>query len=67
MKLWLLLQNETQSWTGDPAYVDALQAVLDAPDSLLDKQIVTLTASESVPFEDIQASGIGLKYIPETP
>ena len=61
VKLWLLLQNETQSWTGDPAYVDALQAVLDAPDSLLDKQIVTLTASESVPFEDIQASGNGMR------
>jgi len=61
LKFWLILQNETQSWTGDPAYVDALQAVLTAPDSLLNRQIVTLTASGSVPFADIQASGNGMR------
>lgn len=61
LKFWLILQNETQSWTGDPAYVDALQAVLTAPDSLLNRQIVTLTASGSVPFAVIQASGNGMR------
>ena len=61
LKFWLILQNETQSWTGDPAYVDALQAVLTAPDSLLNRQIATLTASGSVPFADIQASGNGMR------
>lgn len=61
LKFWLILQNETQSWTGDPAYVDALQAVLAAPDSLLDRQIITLTASGSVPFADIQATGNGMR------
>ena len=61
LKFWLILQNETQSWTGDPAYVDALQAVLTAPDSILNRQIVTLTASGSVPFADIQASGNGMR------
>jgi len=61
LKFWLILQNETQSWTEDPAYVDALQAVLTAPDSLLNRQIVTLTASGSVPFADIQASGNGMR------
>ncbi len=61
LKFWLILQNETQSWTGDPAYVDALQAVLAAPDSLLDRQIITLTASGSVPFADIQAAGNGMR------
>ena len=61
LKFWLILQNETQSWTSDPAYVDALQAVLTAPDSLLNRQIVTLTASGSLPFADIQASGNGMR------
>jgi hypothetical protein len=61
LKFWLILQNETQSWTGDPAYVDALQAVLTAPDSILNRQIITLTASSSVPFVDIQASGNGMR------
>ena len=61
LKFWLILQNETQSWTGDPAYVDALQTVLTAPDNILNRQIVTLTASGSVPFADIQASGNGMR------
>ena len=61
VRLWLVLQNETQSWTGEPAYVDALQSVLAAPDSLLDRRIVTLTASTAVPSEDIKASGNGMR------
>ena len=61
VKLWLIIQNETQSWTGEPAYLDALQAVLTAPDSILDRQVVTLTASASVPFEEIKASGNGMR------
>ena len=61
VRLWLALQNETQSWTGDPAYVDALQVILSSSASLLDRRIVTLTASETVPFADIQASGNGMR------
>ena len=61
VRLWLALQNETQSWTGDPAYVDALQLILSSPASLLDRQIVTLTASDTLPFADIQASGSDMR------
>ena len=61
IKLWLILQNETQSWTDDPAYLDALQAVLAAPDNLLDRQIVSLTATAALPFQDIKASGNGMR------
>ena len=61
VKLWLILQNETQSWIEDPAYIDALQVLLSAPDNLLDKQIVSLTGSVEVPFEDIKASGNGMR------
>ena len=61
VRLWLALQNETQSWTGDPAYLEALQLILSSPDSLLDRQIVTLTASDTFPFADIQASGNGMR------
>ena len=57
VRLWLSLQNETQSWTDEPAYVDALQLILSSSDDLLNRQIVTLTASDTVPFKDIQASG----------
>ena len=61
VRLWLALQNETQSWTGDPACVDALQLILSSPNDLLDRRTVTLTASEARPFADIQASGNGMR------
>ena len=61
VRFWLAIQNETQSWTEDPAYLLALQSILDAPDSLLDKQIVTLTSTATVPFADISAAGNGMK------
>lgn len=61
VRLWLALQNETQSWTEDPAYVDALQAILSTPDSLLNRQIVTLTATKDIPFADIKASSNGMR------
>ena len=61
VKLWLALQNETQSWTDEPAYLIALQSILDAPDSLLDKKIVTLTSTATVPFADIKAAGNGMR------
>jgi hypothetical protein len=57
VRLWLALQNETQSWTDEPAYLDALQLILSSSDDLLNRQIVTLTASDTVPFKDVQASG----------
>lgn len=28
IRLWLMLQKETQKWDGDPAFVDALNSVL---------------------------------------
>ena len=61
IKLWLMIQNETQSWTDDPAYLDALQVLSAAPDSLLDRKIVSLTAAKEIPFTDIRASGNGMK------
>ena len=61
VRLWLALQNETQSWTGEPAYVDVLQLILSSSDDLLDRSVVTLTASETLPFADIQASGNGMR------
>ena len=61
LRLWLILQNETQSWTCDPAYLDALQIVQSSPDSILNRRIVTLTACGSIPLVDIHESGNGMR------
>ena len=57
VRFWLALQNETQSWTDEPAYVDALQLILSSSDDILDRQVITLTASGTVPFKEVKASG----------
>ena len=57
---WLLLQKETQSWGVDPAFVDALEMLAEAPDSLLDRKVVTVTAKHTLPFAEVQAAGNGL-------
>ena len=57
---WLLLQKETQSWGVDPAFVDALEMLSEAPDSLLDRKVVTATAERTLPFAEVQAAGNGI-------
>ena len=59
IRLWLMVQKETQQWSADPGFIDALSSVLDASQEVLDTKIVSLTASGPEPFSEIQASGNG--------
>lgn len=59
LRLWLMLQKETQRWDSDPGFIDALSSVLDGSQQVLDTRIVSLTASGLKPFSEIKASGNG--------
>lgn len=59
IRLWLMLQNETQRWTVSPAFVDALNSVLGASDELKKAVVVTGVGTFSKPFRDVEASGNG--------
>ncbi len=59
LRLWLMVQKETQQWDADPGYVDALSSILDGSQQVLDTKIVSLSASALKPFSDISASGNG--------
>lgn len=59
IRLWLMLQKETQKWDGDPAFVDAIHSVLSGSEELLATKVLTLTKSYSAPFSKIAASGNG--------
>ena len=59
LRLWLMIQKETQQWSGDPGFIDALASVLDGSREVLDTKIVSLTASGLKPFSEIQAAGNG--------
>ena len=59
LRLWLMIQKETQHWDADPGFIDALSSVLDGSQEVLDTKIVSLTASGVLPFSEIQAAGNG--------
>ena len=59
IRLWLMIQKETQQWEDDPAYVDALSSVFHGSRELLDTKVLALKGSVTRPFEEVKASGNG--------
>ncbi len=59
IRLWLMLQKETQKWNADPAFVDALNSVLTGPEDILATKVVSLTKTYTIPFDKVKASGNG--------
>ncbi|MBQ9654179.1 MAG: hypothetical protein IJV32_08190 [Bacteroidales bacterium] len=59
IRLWLMLQKETQKWDTDPAFVDAIDAILHGSEAVLDTRVLALSASYEAPLESIKASGNG--------
>ncbi len=59
ISLWLMLQKETQEWTADPGYAEALAAVCDGSEEVRNTRIAMLKKRYSKRFDEIKASGNG--------
>ena len=59
IRLWLMLQKETQKWDTEPAFIDAITAILDGSEAVLNTRVLALSASYEAPFQAIQATGNG--------
>ena len=59
IRLWLMLQKETQKWDAEPAFIDAITAILDGSEAVLQTRVVILSGSYNAPFKDIKATGNG--------
>ena len=59
IRMWLIVQKDTQQWNSDPACLDALSCVYGGGDSLLDTRVLVLSATTELPFEKVSASGNG--------
>ncbi|MBR4734809.1 MAG: hypothetical protein IK052_01830 [Bacteroidales bacterium] len=59
IRLWLMLQKETQKWDTDPAFIDAITSILDGSKAVLDTKVLALSATYNAPFKDIKAAGNG--------
>ncbi len=61
LRVWMMVQKETQRWDSEPAYIDAVLCVLGGSDKVLDTKVLTLTKRYQKPFRDINASGNGFR------
>ena len=60
VRLWMMLQKETQQWKSDPGYIEALAAVSEASPQTLDTRVLALSATYSKPFAEILKTGNGM-------
>lgn len=61
LRLWLILQSQTQDWSKNLYFVNAVRSMTEASDSIKRISVLTLSKTESLRFNDIQKSGNGLQ------
>lgn len=59
IRLWLMLQKETQHWDSDPAFVDAVNSVMNGSPELKSTSVIVLSMSKSLDFHSVKSSGNG--------
>lgn len=59
IRLWLMLQKETQHWEATPDFVDAINSVMEGDAAVKSTKVVGLTAVTDLPFAEVKASGNG--------
>ena len=59
IRLWLMVQKETQQWSNDSAYIEALASVLRGTPETLDTRVVLLIGTFTKPFTLVKAAGNG--------
>lgn len=59
IRLWLMLQKETQHWEATPDFVDAINSVMEGDAAVKSTKVVVLSAVADLPFAEVKASGNG--------
>ena len=59
IRIWMMLQKETQKWGEDPAFVDAINSVLTGDEDVLSTRVILMTKTYRKPFKEIVAAGNG--------
>jgi len=61
IRLWIMVQKETQKWSSDPAYIEAIASVMDGTEDLKQTAVLILSAEKELPFQQVEAAGNGFK------
>lgn len=59
LRLWIMIQKETQNWHKDSAYLEALACVLAGKQHTLESSVIELSASGELAYEKIKTAGNG--------
>lgn len=60
IRIWMMVQKETQQWSSDPACIEAIASVTNGSRSVLDTKVIALRGKYTKAFRDIRASGNGM-------
>ena len=63
IRLWLMLQKETQHWDTDPAFVDAIHSVMQGSEDVKQTRVILMRQTFEKPFEEILAAGNGFTIV----
>ena len=61
IRIWIMLQKETQEGSADPGFVDAMASVYDGSAAVKDTRVLVLSKNFLKPFPQVQAAGNGMK------
>ncbi|MBO4671203.1 MAG: hypothetical protein J5640_05110 [Bacteroidales bacterium] len=61
IRLWIMVQKETQQWEKDAAYIEAISSVLRGTPETLATKVILLSKSFTKPFAEVKAAGNGFK------
>ena len=59
IRIWLMLQKETQHWDSSAEFVDAVSSILDGSEEALSTRVLVYKADFTKPFREILATGNG--------
>ena len=59
IRIWTMLQKETQKWGDDPAFVDAINSVMTGGEDVLSTRVILMSKTYRKPFSQIVAAGNG--------
>lgn len=59
IRIWLMLQKETQHWDSQPEFVDAVASVMAGDDAVKSTSVLVLEKAAEMPFRDVRAAGNG--------
>ena len=61
IRIWIMIQKETQEWSADPGFVDAMASVYDGSAAVKDTRVVVLSKNFLKPFPEVREAGNGMK------